>query len=246
MPLSTLQATSRDATCKTEGQDGVAVSFPVGLFHSLQHAGLTRRSLINLAVLDNLNRWRRMFTDNKRLSMSFLHFTTRTALLLLPLFSAGPLLAQWKPPDACGQLPNGAKEAIRRLPENARYWLAEDAVYISSPDERCAFLLLDTDPEREQFMEQFWYRRAGDEISVDYHFKTEFYRRIVFANENYGSKTLAGRKTDRGRLYVISGAPDYVERTSEEDSGRDGGTSASGNVALPLHQRDWGGRWNPL
>jgi hypothetical protein len=47
------------------------------------------------------------------LSMSFLHFTTRTALLLLPLFSAGPLLAQGKPPDACGQLPNGAKEAIR-------------------------------------------------------------------------------------------------------------------------------------
>src|SRR5215469_8542005 len=47
MPLSTLQATPCGATCKTEGQDGVAVSFPVGLFHSLQHAGLTRRSLIN-------------------------------------------------------------------------------------------------------------------------------------------------------------------------------------------------------
>ena len=32
---------------KTRGQDGVAVSFPVGLFHSLQHAGLSRRTLIN-------------------------------------------------------------------------------------------------------------------------------------------------------------------------------------------------------
>jgi hypothetical protein len=47
IPRSTLQATSRDATCKTRGQDGVAVSFLVGLLHSLQHAGLTRRSLIN-------------------------------------------------------------------------------------------------------------------------------------------------------------------------------------------------------
>ena len=47
IPLSTLQATPRDAACKTEGQDGVAVSFLVGLFHSLQHAGLTRRTLIN-------------------------------------------------------------------------------------------------------------------------------------------------------------------------------------------------------
>src|SRR5215469_16789285 len=44
IPLSTLRATPRDAIRKTEGQDGVAVSFLVGLFHSLQHAGLTRRS----------------------------------------------------------------------------------------------------------------------------------------------------------------------------------------------------------
>src|SRR5580700_5341725 len=47
IPLSTLQATSRDVTRKTEGQDGVAVSFLVGLFHSLQHAGLSRRTPIN-------------------------------------------------------------------------------------------------------------------------------------------------------------------------------------------------------
>src|SRR5260370_4407776 len=44
MPLSTLQALPRDITCKTRGQDGFAVSFPVGLFHPLQHAGLSRRS----------------------------------------------------------------------------------------------------------------------------------------------------------------------------------------------------------
>jgi hypothetical protein len=44
MPLSTLQATPRDETCKTQGQDGVALSFPAGLFHPLQHTGLARRS----------------------------------------------------------------------------------------------------------------------------------------------------------------------------------------------------------
>src|SRR5580693_3922475 len=51
IPLSTLQVTTHDATCKTRGQDGVAVSFLVGLFHSLQHAGLTRRTLINAQSL---------------------------------------------------------------------------------------------------------------------------------------------------------------------------------------------------
>jgi hypothetical protein len=40
MPLSPLQATPRDVACKTEGQD-------VGLSHSLQHAGLSRRTLAN-------------------------------------------------------------------------------------------------------------------------------------------------------------------------------------------------------
>ena len=44
MPLSTLQATPHDETCKTQGQDGVALSFPAGLFHPLQHTGLARRS----------------------------------------------------------------------------------------------------------------------------------------------------------------------------------------------------------
>ena len=37
----------RDVARKTEGQDGVADSFLAGLFHSLQHAGLSRRTLIN-------------------------------------------------------------------------------------------------------------------------------------------------------------------------------------------------------
>ncbi len=45
MPLSTLQASPHDDTCKTQGQDGVAYSFPAGLLHPLQHAGLSRRTL---------------------------------------------------------------------------------------------------------------------------------------------------------------------------------------------------------
>src|SRR5450755_4389815 len=44
MPLSTLQETSHDVSCKTRGQDGFATSLPVGLLHPLQHAGLSRRS----------------------------------------------------------------------------------------------------------------------------------------------------------------------------------------------------------
>ena len=44
VPLSTLQETPRDVPSKTRGQDGFATSFPVGLLHPLQHAGLARRT----------------------------------------------------------------------------------------------------------------------------------------------------------------------------------------------------------
>ena len=43
---STLQVPPHDDTCKTRGQDGIATSFPVGLLHPLQHAGLSRRSSV--------------------------------------------------------------------------------------------------------------------------------------------------------------------------------------------------------
>ncbi len=118
----------------------------------------------------------------------------------------------------CFEQPNGAKDAIRRLPPSARNWLAEDAIYIITPEERCVFLHLNSDEEREQFIEQFWYRRSVDPISLDYDFKTEFYRRIIVANEKYGSKLLAGRNTDRGRLYVIFGPPDSVDDSAAPHS----------------------------
>src|SRR5260221_4138014 len=47
MPLSTLQETPRDVPSKTRGQDGFATSFPVGLLHPPQHAGLSRRSPVS-------------------------------------------------------------------------------------------------------------------------------------------------------------------------------------------------------
>jgi GWxTD domain-containing protein len=142
--------------------------------------------------------------------MSLSCSTIRAALLLLLLFCAKPGSAQLKPNQGCFEQPNGARDAIRRLPQHARYWLAEDAVYIITPEERCAFLHLNTDEEREQFIEQFWYSRTADPVSPHYDFRTEHYRRIVFANEKYGGQ-ITGWKTDRGRIYVVFGAPDSVE-----------------------------------
>src|ERR1035437_7137415 len=54
MPLSTLRETPHAVPRKTQGQDGFATSFPVGLLHPLQHAGLSRRTPSCPSIAENL------------------------------------------------------------------------------------------------------------------------------------------------------------------------------------------------
>src|SRR5271156_5757010 len=102
------------------------------------------------------------------------------------------------------------KELRKELDSQYRKWLDEDVVYIISPEERSAFLHLATNEEREQFIEQFWQRRNPDPDSADNTFKEEHYRRIAYANEHYSSG-IPGWKADRGRIYIIWGAPDEID-----------------------------------
>src|SRR5213595_15021 len=102
------------------------------------------------------------------------------------------------------------RRTLKELDSAYRQWLTEDVNYIISPDERNAFLQLDTNEEREQFIEQFWLRRSSNPDLPENDFKEEHYRRIAYANEHYASG-IPGWKTDRGRMYIMWGPADEVE-----------------------------------
>ena len=102
------------------------------------------------------------------------------------------------------------KKTLKELDTPYKQWLNEDVVYIISPAERQAFLQLETNEEREQFIEQFWLRRSSNPDLPENDFKEEHYRRIAYANEHYASG-IPGWKTDRGRMYIIWGPADEVE-----------------------------------
>jgi GWxTD domain-containing protein len=102
------------------------------------------------------------------------------------------------------------KKTLKELDTPYKTWLNEDVVYIISPDERKAFLQLETNEEREQFIESFWLRRSSNPDLPDNDFKEEHYRRIAYANEHFASG-IPGWKTDRGRIYIIWGPPDEIE-----------------------------------
>jgi GWxTD domain-containing protein len=103
-----------------------------------------------------------------------------------------------------------ARKTLKELDSQYRQWLNEDVIYIISPEERNAFLQLDTNEEREQFIEQFWLRRSSNPDLPDNDFKEEHYRRIAYANEHYASG-IPGWKSDRGRTYIMWGPADEVD-----------------------------------
>ena len=120
-------------------------------------------------------------------------------------------------------------------------WLNEDVLYIISDEERTAFRRLNTDDEREQFIEQFWLRRDPSPDTMENEYKEEHYRRIAYTNERYASG-IPGWKTDRGRIYITFGPPDENEShpsggTYERPYEEGGGTTST----YPFEK--WRYRW---
>jgi GWxTD domain-containing protein len=109
------------------------------------------------------------------------------------------------------------KQVLKELATPYKKWLSEDVSYIITDAERKAFLQLQTNEEREQFIEQFWQRRNPDPDSVDNTVKEEHYRRIAYANEHFSSG-VQGWRTDRGRIYIMYGKPDSLESHTQGEN----------------------------
>ena len=102
------------------------------------------------------------------------------------------------------------KKLYKELGAQDKTWLEEEVADIITPEEREAFLELSTNEEREQFRESFWDRRNPDPESPVNTAKEEHYRRLAYADEHFSSG-IPGRKTDRGRIYVLWGPPDEID-----------------------------------
>jgi len=98
----------------------------------------------------------------------------------------------------------------REVSPTYRKWLDEDVIYIITPEERAAFKQLSNDEERDQFIESFWQRRDPTPDTEENEYKEEHYRRIAYSNEHYAAG-VPGWKTDRGRMYIMYGAPDEID-----------------------------------
>ena len=106
----------------------------------------------------------------------------------------------------------GAKKNTK-LPPEYKKWLEQDVVYIITSKERKAFKQLETDKQRDLFIEEFWRQRDPTPGTPRNEFRDEHYRRIAYANEWFGRGTSKpGWRTERGRIYIILGEPIYKDQ----------------------------------
>ncbi|HJZ99731.1 MAG TPA: GWxTD domain-containing protein [Candidatus Solibacter sp.] len=125
-----------------------------------------------------------------------------------------PAVPQTRTPQTIAQVER--KQGARKSPGQPvsnpyDRWVKEDVAYIITNEERAQFRSLESESDRERFIEQFWQRRDPTPGTVENEFKEEHYRRIAYSNENFYDDALPGWKTDRGRVYIVYGPPDEKE-----------------------------------
>ncbi|MDH5385505.1 MAG: GWxTD domain-containing protein, partial [Candidatus Aminicenantes bacterium] len=81
------------------------------------------------------------------------------------------------------------KEKTDNLPPAYEKWLNEEVVYIITPREKEVFLKLQTDRERDLFIEAFWSQRDILHSTPKGESKKEHYRRLNYVDHFFGRGT---------------------------------------------------------
>jgi len=120
---------------------------------------------------------------------------------------------------ACLMAATLAGSASAQLSAENRDWAKGPAQWIMTPDEAAKAKLLKTDADAKAFIDLFWARRDPTPNTQVNEFKLEFDRRVQYADQQFGQARRKGSTTDRGRIFIVLGAPYAVQRSNPEGQG---------------------------
>jgi GWxTD domain-containing protein len=93
------------------------------------------------------------------------------------------------------------------------------AQYVASSDDIKAFEKLTTAEARREFLAKFWTRVENTQDGQTNLTRATYLERVTKANQRYSIMGRPGWHTDRGRVYILYGQPDEVQRfPSSQDS----------------------------
>jgi Ca-activated chloride channel family protein len=93
------------------------------------------------------------------------------------------------------------KDRIKALSDKYRQFLT-DVDPIMNPAELDTFLILETDPQREIYVTEFWRRRDVLNGTTNQTFRKQYYDRLETVKEEFKNVS-----SDRGRIFLIHGEP---------------------------------------
>jgi Ca-activated chloride channel family protein len=120
--------------------------------------------------------------------------------LLLTLAIATPLFAA----DMKPLTKRERKDLTAKLEEKHRQWLIDvDAIIIQT--ERDTFLRLESDAQRDAFIDDFWHRRDVARGTTNFAARAEYYDRLEYVRTTFGQAS-----SDQGKIYLLHGEPAAV------------------------------------
>jgi GWxTD domain-containing protein len=84
----------------------------------------------------------------------------------------------------------------------------DQAQYIANKNEIEIYKTLDSVDAKRLFLYRFWAEREKENPGL----RLEYYRRVAYANEYFAFANREGWQSDRGRVYIKYGEPDYILR----------------------------------
>jgi len=91
-------------------------------------------------------------------------------------------------------------------------WYAGPVRYIITHQEVKAYRSLDAELDRRNFIDWFWQRRDLEPATPQNEFRDRYQQRVFEANRMFGDTATPGWKSDMGKIYILFGPPDDINK----------------------------------
>jgi GWxTD domain-containing protein len=129
-----------------------------------------------------------------------------------------------------------AKETRLSSDDLIKRWADGPVRYLMTSKEDATVRGMKTVPELAKFISEFWARRDPTPGTFENQFRRVYWGRVLEAERRYRDSTTPGWKTDRGKIFIMLGAPDDVQ-TEENPSFSAGLAKGIATVDSTGHQR---------
>ena len=106
----------------------------------------------------------------------------------------------------------GAADTGLNFEKPTKDWYQGPVRYIITHQEVKAYKALDTELDRQNFIDWFWDRRDISPGTPENEFRDRYQQRVFEANRKFGDTAKPGWKTDMGKIYVLVGPPDDINK----------------------------------